>query len=202
MGCILNSPLSFLHCLLWVSIIYDMCVFLGFLLDSHIYWNSFPVFWVKLHLPLSNLINLREILPVPVGYFFILYALPALAFHVESSLSLSVVYWDHYYYYGFHYSFFFFFFLLWTSCGQIFYFLASTLHYMCSYPHLLINFFCVPKGSRDKICLSKYLLCMWVIWSGKWSKPQKTQEASLTSPLNCLKNVGSGHSQKGSCQHR
>lgn len=60
MGCILNSPLSLSSLsLMWVSIIYDMCVFLGFLLDSHLLKLFFPCLWVKLHLPLSNLINLK-----------------------------------------------------------------------------------------------------------------------------------------------
>ena len=60
MGCILNSPLSLSSLsLMWISIIYDMCVFLGFLLDSHLFKLFFPCLWVKLHLPLSNLINLK-----------------------------------------------------------------------------------------------------------------------------------------------
>ena len=54
MGYIVNSTLSLSSLsLMWISIIYDMCVFLGFLLDFHLFKL------LKLHPPLSNFINLK-----------------------------------------------------------------------------------------------------------------------------------------------
>ena len=162
-------------------------LFLGFLLDFHL------VKLLKLHPPLSNFINLKFYQYLWTVFHSLWSACLGLSCWKLTVPLNSILISSLLLRFPFFFFFFFFFVLLWTAYGQIFYFLASTFHYICSYPHLLIIFLYVPKGRRGKICHSKISLMHVDYFKWKTIKPQKTQEASLTFPLNCLKDVGSRH---------
>ena len=170
MGYIVNSTLSLSSLsLMWISIIYDMCVFLGFLLDFHLFKL------LKLHPPLSNFINLK--------FYQYLWTV----FHALCSACLGLSCWK------LTVSlnsilrsllllqfplFFFFFFWSFSELPKDKYFIFYLLHFIiCVLIPISWLFSSVfPRVGGAKFATPKYLLCMWIISSGKQSSPQRLKK--------------------------